>query len=350
MYEPLDVNASRKKSTRARNCLYPPVVVTFLCAVVIIILLSILLARPADVVAAPAAPAANAVCNNALTANAALCDQTTDCLRGFSNNAGDACTYYPRPSGTANCSAACYARPGGNGTRCDGAGACVGDAAGCVFSCQQNADCTALFEFNLPLLNTFDPVTFWTWGSWYNPFGCLYGRCTALVLDIFAGSSANALFTNNVTYAWTPLGALTECKEYLEPSFRETYKECLTVERYLLDPSIVRTYNLFSGYANSSYPFQMSTCIFTATCAPLPNPAAVAASSSNVTVQTQEQWGFHVAAGSADAPTGPLLGLRSLQMRSDAWSLVRDTFAAVPPGYFDVFLNQPNLVADITPS
>lgn len=352
-YERIDVEESRRQSVRARYWVTPPAVITFLAVLVSIILLILLLTRAPDVETTRTVTSDNGTvavaCNNALVPNATACDQTTDCLQGFSNLAGDACVYYPRPADTVNCSSACYASDLGGATHCDGAGACVGDAASCVGACAENLECSALFEFNTALLSTYDPVSFWTWGSWYNPFGCLLGRCVALVLDIFAGSSANALFTNNVTYAWTPLGALTECKEYLDAEFRATYADCLTIERYLLDPSVIRTYSLFSGYANSSYPFQMSVCLYSFTCAPLSEATLASASvpapaPAPAAFQTPDQWGFHAASGTADAPMGPTLNVRSPQLRSAAWSRIRDVIATVPGGYFDAYLAQSNLV------
>lgn len=261
---------------------------TFVCALVTVVLLSLLVARPADLevtrtVVHDNTTTVTVACSNALVSDSVVCDQTSDCMQGYVGPSGDACTYLPRPSTTVNCSSACYA-PGS--THCDGNGGCVGEPSGCVGSCTLDNECETLFAFNEALQNTYDPVSFWTWGSWYAPYGCLLGRCTALVLDIFAGSSANALFTNNVTYAWTPLGALTECKEYLLPEFRAAYGDCLTTERYLLDPSVIRSYNLFGGatYGNASYPFQLSVCLFSFTCAPLVAPVSIATTTQYTTI------------------------------------------------------------------
>lgn len=358
MYSAVETASSRKASERERIWFYPPTLISYAVLAVMIVLLALLLARPADLEVTRVVggnDTVDAACNNALIANATLCDQTTDCLRGFASPVGDACVYYPRPAGTANCSSACYTRPGGPGntTRCDGDGRCIGDAADCFGACDVNLDCNARFNFNSALLNTFDPVTFWTGASWYNPFGCLFNRCVGLVLDIFSATTARPLFAGNITYEWTPLGALNECRDYLMPEHRETYKECLSTERYLLDATIIRSYNLFSGgtYANSTFPFQMSVCIFSFSCAPFAGAqiaaaeTAAAASPSSVVIQTQEQYGFHAVAGTTDTPRGPMLGIHSPVVRSAAWARLRDAFADVPPGYFDPLLNQPNLVA-----
>ncbi len=108
-------------------------------------------------------PTVTVQCASGLVENDTLCNQTTDCLQGYSDDDGAACLYLARPSNT-TCTTPCYS----NGdAMCDARGQCIGDTMACTGTCTANSDCTALNFYNDDVRQYFDPVTGWVWAAWY---------------------------------------------------------------------------------------------------------------------------------------------------------------------------------------
>jgi hypothetical protein len=280
----------------------------------------------------------------------AVVESTDGCIAGFYSSNLLTCQYLPRPTST-NCTSACYMN-GTNSTFCDAAGHCVGEAADCRGSCEDSAECIdEAFNgaLNVDLINAFDAETGWTW-IWYNPYFCFFGRCTLSTLDMFAVTSEETWNqAPHQGYSFLPLAARFECTDYLDPDFVEERGHCIRSVRYLIDPNLT-DYLLFSfteRYGNTSFPFQLSVCIFYYTCSQIDGSllASVGAAATAADLKTSRAHGFARVGGNTDVTDEQAAFSMSPAMRSQFWNQLYDvtstTLADTPPDVLSALLNWP---------
>lgn len=302
--------------------------------IVIIILLSLLIHQQRVVIPATANVTCNETGSSSLVANDTACDQTTECKQGFTTSSdGLSCIYLNRPTNVTNCTSACYSQ---GDTYCNGNGQCVGNVSACTGQCESTSRCQndeeggGINPLNENVVFSYDPDTGWTYASWYQPIACWYGRCMWGVLDIFAGSTIEALFQAPTPpyYNFTVLGAQSRCKDYFLPDFLAAHKDCLMLERYMISSDVIN-YDQFSDYdyGNESFPFQTSICLLSFSCS-IPTEAVEEEITRKrdlaIPFRTREQWGFRATGNPLESPpsSGPL-GIRHPALQNLFWSNTR---------------------------
>jgi hypothetical protein len=289
----------------------------------------------------------------ALTADNTTCDRSTECLQGFVSGDNASCTYYPRPTNVTNCTSACY--PNGP-TACDGKGACVGNAAACVGTCYDGSDCPSSF-YNEDIRFNADDETEWDFSGWYSPFGCFLGSCVYVVVDIYAVSNKFPILYNdgaNLTLGWFPGAARLQCLDYVHPDVRSEYADCLTTDRQLLTPDIIADYGEYGGfldYTNASFPFQLSACVMSYSCAKMTDDyidtngfieSSGNASSSNasapIAFKTASQWGFQ-ALESTRSVGSAAFGIADPALRNIFYAHLHDHIGAQLPAFIARVMN-----------
>jgi hypothetical protein len=278
-------------------------------------------------------------CSDALVADNTTCALSTDCLQGFWAEADATCAYHPRPTSVTNCSSPCFSMPGG-ATQCNGAGLCVGDSAACYGTCAMNADCDLVdkFQLNEDLVYTAAEPSLWPYTSWYEPYGCWYEQCVALILEILVGSSANPIHVldDGTTYNFTALAANNECEDYLLPAFVSAYRPCLSFSREALASSMVNYSEIGNNvFGNATLPFQLSICIIRFTCGVSSEDAVEEKKKRHGhtdVYKSAEEWGFLPA---THADRYPLGDRASPRMNSAFWGKTREIVERALPPFLD---------------
>jgi hypothetical protein len=269
--------------------------------------------------------ASSTSCSNIFTVDADTCPPIANqsCYVGLLSADEESCIYLPRPS-TSACQSACYIE-GSTTTYCNGEGFCEGDTTECRGACNHNNDG---FDgaLNNDIINSYDHTTFWTY-VWFDDEICFYGRAVLSIIDIFAGTTEEALFHNaSQPYTFVPLGARYKCEDYLEPAFVALHGECIQSLRYLIDTNLTN-WALFTDYFNQTVPAQFSSCLFYYSCAHIEEEelASVEISSPQTTFKsTSEGWGFTPVESVTTLSDEHRAFSASPFVRSHFWNLLRD--------------------------
>lgn len=242
------------------------------------------------------------------------CDDENDCTVGlYISTTPAGCAYRPLAAGTV-CNSPCLTLDGG---QCDGHAMCLGNHSTCAGSCDEEGDdtnCLNTIPINGDIIDTFDHNTGWAWG-WSSPAHCQFGTCVAEVLEMYMGSSVNALWEDNTTtHAFYPIAARFKCTDYLDPAYFAANGSCLIVERYLLSTNLSDYEEMGCGtYGNTTYPYQLGVCVFYYACGTLTPPTTPAGVSANDAPapapgpapppKSPAQWGFTRVAEEAHLPS-----------------------------------------------
>ncbi len=320
---------ARLKTTTGANLVSS--VILGVCAVILLICLGV---QP------PTLEPETACAGVSLVLNATACNTSNTCLMGFLDADTDQCTYYRQPL-NASCTSACYKT---NAPLCDGKGACVGDT--CVGECTESSDCTGANDiFNDFDSHSYDSSTGWTFSDWSAPVGCALGRCTYIVMDIYAISNTHAIFVANpnMTHRWRAGAARFSCLDYVDNDIREARKDCLIAERFLLSPAMIRFF-YFDDYGNETFPFQLSVCTITYSCGNANASSAASTTTQGVSVyevplQSMDQWGFLPTPDAPSAP-GPLFGIQDPFVRNAFAGEMHDVVSANLPNYLQLLAEE----------
>jgi hypothetical protein len=321
---------------------------SILFGIVGIILLSMLINKPLPNSASPEpAPAPNVTvdCITQYEADNTTCALSTDCYQGFLRTDAASCAYFARPTSVANCSSACYSA---GPTACNGVGQCVGPSSSCYGRCEINADCEFAdkFELNEALVYNAAVPSGWDYSGWSESIGCFYGKCILTILELFAGSSTNPIYTDpeGLTYNFTLLAGHNDCSDYVMPDFLLRYRECLTFSRELLDYSMIQNYFEFGSgtYGNETFPFQLSVCLISFSCADVYQATSAEMSSagagagslspSAIPYKSPSEWGIR---GPSDSHPA---GIRDPVMRNAFYARLYDVVQTAAPQYISVVL------------
>lgn len=162
-------------------------------------------------------------------------------------------------------------------TVCDNTGTCAPtDPTECRGYCQENADCNASLPFNTFWIGVNDSIVnvpiYWNYQCL-----CYLNMAEQFVLDLFwfEDDASTGVLVGGV-----------RCVDYLDPTFAETYKDCLTMTRYLLDPTLMPIQYYLN---NSGQTSQFGLCVYTYNCAVLNQTALLPAKKRSIDGTTLQQ-------------------------------------------------------------
>jgi hypothetical protein len=155
------------------------------------------------------------------------------------------------PTGTP-CESACYV-PGATTTACDNVtGACVGDPSESRGYCDNSTDLNAtipIADYWLTVEPNPDNDYPVIWKVIYN---CYLNTVRLIILDM--------TWTTNPGNTGEFVGAMLDCREYLENDFASVRGHCVTTEEHWLDPAVTPIEHYVN---NTNQEQQFRLCIFT---------------------------------------------------------------------------------------